>query len=352
VCLLLFNAVLSGQEIEVEKGEIDGAPFRIQIPEEWNRGLVMYAHGYRPRGGGWYPLNEFLCAVFLDRGWAVAESGYSRQGWAVEEAVRETEALRQYFVKTRGKADRTFVTGHSMGGVISLATIEGFPDHYDGALPMCGPLLPAVRFFKDPVFDMLVTFEALFGEGLPDELKPVIEAAQLPREAIGRALVAEPDLAARYAAHWRIREADLAEILWLYHLLYRELCDRAGGNPIDNRNTVYTGIEPIRESKKAVRRYAAAPRALAYLRRHYTPTGKLEDPVLAVHTAYDPGVPPGLANDYDTTVSLRGCETFFVHKYVDAEGHCNIAPEFLGKAFDQLVEWAGDGVRPEPGLLR
>jgi len=101
-----------------------------------------------------------------------------------------------------------------------------------------------------------------------------------------------------------------------------------------------------------VPRYAADPGALAYLRMHYTPTGLLEDPVLAVHTAYDPGVPPRLANVYNVTASLRGCEGLFVHKYVEAEGHCNIAPDLVGKAFDELRKWAAEGSRPEPGLLR
>ena len=78
----------------------------------------------------------------------------------------------------------------------------------------------------------------------------------------------------------------------------------------------------------------------------------LEDPVLAVHTAYDPGVPPRLANAYHVTVTLQGCEKLFVHKYVEAEGHCNIAPDLVGMAFDELRKWAAEGIRPEPGVLR
>ncbi len=31
--------------------------------------------------------------------------------------------------------DSTFITGHSMGGGISLATIEYYPQYYHGALP-------------------------------------------------------------------------------------------------------------------------------------------------------------------------------------------------------------------------
>jgi pimeloyl-ACP methyl ester carboxylesterase len=357
----VFAGVFSGvfadvpafcQGIEVEKGEIEGAAFRIQIPAEWNRGLVMYAHGYRPRGGTWFPLDAANCSAFLERGFALAESSYSRQGWALEEAVRDTEALRKHFVEKHGKVKSTFVTGHSMGGAITLAVIETYPGSYDGAMPMCGPLVPATQFFRDPVLDMLVTFEALFGESLPEEQKPVIDAPSLPGTVIAKALESDPDLAARFAEHWGMRLEDVPSILITYHALLRELKDRAGGNPIDNRNSVYTGFGPIWDRKLSVPRCTADPEAVEYLRRHYTPTGKLDDPVLAVHTAYDPGVPPRLANSYHVTATLAGSEELFVHKYVEAEGHCNIAPDLVGKAFDELRKWAAEGVRPEAGLLR
>jgi pimeloyl-ACP methyl ester carboxylesterase len=297
-------------------------------------------------------LNDALCAVFLERGFALAESGYSRQGWALEEAVRDTEALRQFFVNRHEVTGKVFVAGHSMGGVITLATIEKYAEAYDGALPMCAPLIPAVQFFKEPIFDLLVTFEAFFGTSLPENHKPVVEAQGLSAKAINDALDSEPELADRFTRHWNIRREDLPRIIGTYHQLYRELKDRAGGNPIDNRNTVYTGFEPIRDLKTDVARYAADPKALAYVRMHYTPTGVLKDPVLAVHTIYDPGVPPRLANFYDVTVSLQGCEKWFVHMYVEAEGHCNINPELTGKAFDELRKWADQGVRPEAGVLR
>ena len=355
LALLLIVPIASparDRDTRIETGDIDGARFRIQIPAGTIRGLVMYAHGYRPRGGSWYPLGEPPSSVFLEAGYAVAESSYSRQGWALEEAVRETEQLRQHFVDRHGRPEKTYIAGFSMGGLITLATVESYPDAYDGGLTMCGPLVPALRFFKDPVFDMLVTFDALFGKALPDGQKPVIDAVALSTQSVEKALQAYPDLADIFAGHWGIRRKELASNVALYHLLYRELADRAGGNPIDNRNTVYTGFEPIREGKIDPPRYAAEEKALDYLRRHYTPTGRLEDPVLAVHTAYDPGVPARLVNPYNETAALQGCRSLFVHKYVEAEGHCNISPDQLATAFGELTRWAGEGIRPEPGLLR
>ena len=46
--VLLFTALCwAGPRLET--GEINGAKFRIDIPENWNGGLVMYCHGYNPK---------------------------------------------------------------------------------------------------------------------------------------------------------------------------------------------------------------------------------------------------------------------------------------------------------------
>lgn len=352
VQLVCWNAPGLSQEGEVHTGDIDGVAFRIQIPGQWNNCLVMYAHGYKPRGVPWTPLPDVYCDVFLGRGFAVAESGYSRQGWAVEEGILETEKLRQYFVERYGAPDSTFITGHSMGGLIALATVESYPESYDGALPICGPLAPALVFFRDRVFNMLVTFEALFGDSLRAEYKPVIDAHGLPGEVIKRALDSYPDRAAEFAKRWQTRLEDVPGILSFYHSAYRELVDRAGGNPIDNRNTVYSEFPGVSNINEFVPRYAGTPEALSYVLDYYTPTGEIEDPVIAVHTTYDPGVPPHLPGHYGITTSIAGSDNLFVQHRVEADGHCNIDPPCTGRAFDQLRGWAAAGVRPEPLSLR
>jgi pimeloyl-ACP methyl ester carboxylesterase len=350
--LMFVGYRVMAQDTAVETGQIDGAPYRIMVPTRWNGGMVVYAHGYLPRGATWTPLNEIFTAVFLDRGFALVESGYSSQGWAVREGIRETEALRRHFVELHGEPDVAFVTGHSMGGLIALATIETYPELYDGALPMCGPLVGAPLFYRDSVLDMLLTFEALFGKSLQEELLPVIEAPGLPKEAVEQALEADSVLAERFSLHWDVKREELAGIVSLYHLLCREVMDRSGGNPVDNLNTVYSGFGDIEGLNNEIGRYAADPEAFAYLRENYTPTGIILDPVLAVHTTYDPGVPPRWSNSYSMTLRLTGHDDWFVQKWVEADGHCNIDPVLIAIAFDELQTWVRDGVKPQPGLLR
>ena len=113
-----------------------------------------------PKSGVYAPKS--LRDVFLSRGFAFAASDYSTQGWAVKEAIEDTEALRRHFVSKRGAPAETYITGHWMGGHITMAIIERYPEAYQGAMPMCGPLGPALEFLNTGLFDMLVTFEALF----------------------------------------------------------------------------------------------------------------------------------------------------------------------------------------------
>lgn len=180
----------------------------------------------------------------------------------------------------------------------------------------------------------------------------MIEASSHDANKVNQALQADSTLATEFANRREIRREDLPAILSLYHLLYRELVGRAGGNPIDNRDTVYHVYSLAKDLNDSVSRYSASEEAPEYVLKNYTPTGVVEDPVLAVHTTYDHGVPPRLPSYYDVTVSLRSNEKLFVRKHVDADGHCNIAPDLMGRAFDELRCWAATGVRPDSGTLR
>ena len=113
-------------EPKVETGDLNGARFRIDIPANWTGGLVMYCHGYSTEPTTYKSegtLGERLLP-FLNAGYAVAQSGYSAHGWAVQEAIDDTQALRRYFVARCGRPKETFITGHSMGGFTTMALID------------------------------------------------------------------------------------------------------------------------------------------------------------------------------------------------------------------------------------
>ena len=78
------------QSAKRDTGILNGAAYEITIPANWNKKLVMYAHGYEQPA---QPKNLLgpnkALDVFLQRGFAVARSSYIRTGWALPACRRE-----------------------------------------------------------------------------------------------------------------------------------------------------------------------------------------------------------------------------------------------------------------------
>ncbi len=337
---------------KVDLGEINGSNYRIDMPQNWNGGLVVYCHGYG--GNAKYdekPLPPQI-RVFTDAGYAVAQAGYRAGGWAVQEALDDTEALRAHFAAKYGKPKRTFVTGHSMGGIITLATIETYPDNYDGALPLCGPLDSSLTFMQKRLFDTLVVFDYYYPGAIGSPVK-IADSVKMSQEYVAelqKVIDADPQKRAamtKYAGF--ATEKELAIGVAFFANIQRELMTRSGGNPFDNRNTIYHGAADDPAINRGVKRYAADAAAREYLKRYYTPTGKPVKPVLAVHTIYDPIVPAWSTDAYGELTRQNGNDTFFVQRYVAHPGHCAINADETLHAFQDLLRWVSTTERPSPG---
>lgn len=347
----------SGAEVVVDTGTLNGAPYRIEIPAGWNGGLVMYAHGYELVGAPFQPEiprhAEFRRA-FTSRGFAFAQSWYRGQGWAVREGIEDTEALRRHFIGRYGQPDSTFVTGHSMGGLITVATIETRAAEYDGALPFCGVLAPAVDALRGRLFDVLVTFDYLYPGVLTSSPRGLadLDAPIPPRDTIAAAVRADPAGAEALGRRFGVRPQSVPGLVWFYAVIFRELQQRAGGNPFENRGSAYHGLGDDPAFNRGVRRYAADSAAVSYLRAWFSPTGRIADPVLAVHTTYDAVVEPEQMDRYRALTQLAGTADRFAASYVVADGHCIFTPAQVGAAFDALRTWAATGAKPAEGEIR
>jgi hypothetical protein len=124
------------------------------------------------------------------------------------------------------------------------------------------------------------------------------------------------------------------------------IVERSGGNPFDNRNIIYSGTPDDNALNDGVKRYASSPRANEYLHTYYTPTGRLTRPMLAIHTTYDPLVPPWIPNAYSVLTETMGTMGMFVQQYVKHDGHCAINNTEVSRGFAELREWKNRGVRP------
>jgi pimeloyl-ACP methyl ester carboxylesterase len=348
----LVSPLLALAENKVELGEINGAKFRIDVPEKWNGGLVMYCHGYNPKPAAFTDRPNPMINVFLEQGYAVAQSGYAAGGWAIQEAVVDTESLRRYFVKKYGPVKESYITGHSMGGFLTMTIMETNPTVYDAGLPLCGPLAAPAYFMARGAFDGMVLFNYYFPGILPEPVK--VPADYVGGREVAAKIEAALDSDSAKAAVLRVQNGiktnkDLAGVLSFITYTLKEISERAGGNAFDNRNVIYHHTLDDNAANAGVKRYAADPKAIDYVRSYYTPTGRILKPMLAIHTSYDPLVPTWIPNMYQSLVDQAGASNLFVQQYVKHDGHCTITPQEIAKGFSQLREWKSSGVRPNGG---
>lgn len=366
--VLMVTAIgnLQAQTIaKIDSGSINGANYRIVFPENWQKKLVMYAHGYEFMGAqprqSKNPQWLKQISVFLERGFAVAASDYQYQGFALPQGVDDTEALRQYFVQKYGKPDSTFMVGHSMGGGVTLATIENFGQYYNGGLPLC-PLSsrPYLQCRKE--FDMYATFNGLF-PSVVTSLKDIFDVSKPYQAQDGRKMFAKATaikksiiakdsvLAAAFAKRFDLKLDDLPFSLFFNENVLRDLAQKAGGNPFDNTNTVYSGFPNDLEVNQKAERLAATVNPDKIFAK-YDRTGNIQKPVVAMHTIYDQLIPPvyGIVN-FENMVHQQGKDQYFTVKYTNGQAHCAFTPQQTGKAFDELRTWVKIGQKAKAGLV-
>lgn len=339
--LASYRATAAGRGIEVRS--LGAAQVRIDFPEKWNNELVLVLHGLemKPVSYDQSPA-QGLVAALIKEGYAVAQTGYSEGGWAIDAARKDTEKLHEYFSSHYGKPQRTFLVGHSMGAFISMVLLEQNPMSYDGALALCGPLAPSDWFMARRAFDVRVVFDSFFPDVLPrvDQVPATYKLDPAEMMRIAKLLDGSPEKASNVRQYANVESnRDLGIDLVLFTYLIGDLERRASGNPFDNRNIIYTGTGNDGELNQSVVRYTASPNARSYLAHLYRPTGKLSVPLLSVETAYDPLIPGWVSNFYEPLANAAGNPDLFRQTYTLGKGHCAFTPEQELKAFSELVEW-------------
>jgi len=362
LCLCLGCATVAHASADATRppvhafGTLDGASYRIDVPANWNHELIVFHHGYSITPVV-FADGERLSPMFdpmLAQGYALIQSGYSAQGWAVREGHADTEKLRRAFVAKYGAPKRSYAMGMSMGGTLTALAIEQQPEVYNGALSLCGALEPSDRLMQRDL-----ALRAAFDFYFPDVLtRLAADGAPQPPTAldernIAAALASKPDAQQALLRWYAAADArNLAAVIAFAGYEIAELQQRARGLPVGNADLVYVGSGDDAALNDGVKRYRADPKAAMYLAHWYTPDGKLARPFLALHDSGDPLVPASSAHEYALAAARTGNGGNFVQQYVNREGHCVFTPAEIGRAFDELTEWVRSGKRPESGKLR
>jgi hypothetical protein len=229
---------------------------------------------------------------------------------------------------------------------------------YTAGLDLCGAVGPSYVHINRR-FAIRAAFDYYF-PGLMGPLDPVptdFQESDALRAKVLNALRSKPDAALAMRELTLLHsDVEVARIIGYYTYVVGDLQRKSGGNPFDNRNWLYTGTSINTPTDYAlndgVRRYGPDPKARDYLMAHYWPSGRLTRPMLALHTIYDPLIPANTLTIYASEVAHAGFAENLVQQYVHREGHCTFTSDEVGKAFDEVVNWAHTGRAPQPGFLR
>ena len=171
-------------------------------------------------------------------------------------------------------------------------------------------------------------------DGLIDASAPPMVDPQVIETALARNEVNAVILVERL----EIPRAALPGAMMLNYMVLKEVQNRAGGHPVDNTNTSYSGFGDDAAFNKGVKRYAGAPAAIDYIAGNANLTGRIDDQVVLLANQIDQTIPPRFAKYYPALVSSTAKSEQLLILPSIGEGHCNFTPEQVSGAFDALLE--------------
>jgi pimeloyl-ACP methyl ester carboxylesterase len=157
----------------------DGAPYAMQVPANFNGTVALYSHGYRPNvdvpvgipGYGGYKITNTpepvpngdaaVAQYFFSQGVAIMGSGFARQGWNADSAIKTNSELISVFKKQFPKTTKVIAWGSSLGGFISQGMDEVYPELISAVGDMCmaDNLEPELTMAGDFLWGLKVLFD-------------------------------------------------------------------------------------------------------------------------------------------------------------------------------------------------
>jgi hypothetical protein len=109
---------------------------------------------------------------------------------------------------------------------------------------------------------------------------------------------------------------------------------KLGGNPFENSTKIYRGSDNDYLLNWGVKRYTASPAAVTEVDANYQTSGRLDVPLVTLHTRGDPIVPYSHEDIYTWKTIGTGDWLLHINVPIDRYGHCQFeAPEALFSFF-------------------
>ena len=349
-------------------GVLGGASYLIEVPESWQGGLVVFAHGIQRGPGPGAAAAPPIGSHILAGGHAWIASGYRAREYQPHLFIEDLVALREFFLKEIGQPRWTIIYDQSMGGHIVVASLELHPGLYQGGLAECGlvdgigiadylmaytaaaELISGVPILDAPdreAFARILNERVVPALGMPgaytargQQFDSVVKYLMGADQAGHDLPLRLQGLRRRYLLNMMHRPRDLENepnpglrAASTTHIRYR--IDPGLGLTEDELNARVRRLQPVKDSRSP----SANP---VYAER----TGRLRAPLITLHETGDAWVPLSLEQSYRRRTIAAGTDHLLVQRVMRASSHCGFDGETREQAFDDLVAWVERGVRP------
>ncbi len=372
IVLAFFASTSAVAQTEYTGQTATGAYYRILVPPGWTPagGLVIWNHGFSLGPLDMSPDLGPLVDVQLSEGYAVAASSYSLRGWALFQTAQDLQELYEAFTDEVGVPEQVFVTGASLGGIVTAQAIEvGGVGDVVGAYPICGAV-GGSRIWNS-AFDLRLIYDDVCGDvpgaaipgggrGLPFPIPPEINEVTLAVAVNACTGVLLPP-AARSAEQQERLDRILAvtslpesflltdmgfATFGLADLIY-DPAKLAGGQGLGNRDVDYADAE----LNASIERVDADPEARRYLLDDYSPTGDVGDvKIVSIHTDKDGLVLVENEAEYASVVPKKNLTVGVVVE--DEPTHCGFTPGEALAGWEALRGWTAGLEQPTAAALQ
>ena len=373
---------LAGYETDRWTGELGGARYHVEVPENWNEILVMYAHGYRTGDPEELTVtNPQIREYLIEEGFAWAASSYSANYYDVRAGVEDTNALALAFneiAAENGRDDlpvpaRKYIMGVSMGGHVAAAAIEQETRQtannvveYQGAAPFCGVMGDTELFNYFLAYNLAAMEIAGVGAAFPVAPDDAAGINSQIREALWDDFDEDPgtvnaegqlfkevlmNLSGGDRPGYEQGFGEWQEVLQQYlpadgtvnGILNSNVLDTsaityrdANGDPAYFNDTILIVTPDPGANRQRDDGLRWIPRV----------NGDFSVPVVSTHTTGDLFVPFKVQQIYHQRAADNGSDAYLVQRAIRATGHCDFTDQEKIDAFAAMHAWVDEGTVP------
>jgi pimeloyl-ACP methyl ester carboxylesterase len=379
-----------------------GAGYRIEIPNKWNGGLVVWVQGggqicnSDTKSGCKLPPGPFppIRSELIAQGFAWAAPTF-RDGRIVpklraQDVLDVVDIFRRQHPEHRGRVP-VYLLGFSMGGVTVETALELFPDSFDGAVAGCSGD-PSTGFTG--FFDMSLAAMALVAPSSPDVaafLRQIKFPVDLPAAGKLRSQIVA-GLGPKFPSESNEAGKRFKEIIRRLSGGSRPMFDVGFDKIIGIALPGFMGIQPVIDAGErsfidnqatqyrfetqpgehmsadeatlnaTIPRFSCDPsvcnRGLIKQDQEHSLggflhlSGKIRTKLVAMYTTGEEIAPLSGGQAYANRVDASHASKFLVQRAYREEDHCGFNEQETSEAFESMIHWVKTGERPAGDNIR